>query len=196
MTPTGHPPSPRRIAAATAAALLGASVLLVVAVLPAEYGIDPLGTGEVLGLTALAEAGPRGVALQPAAFRSDVVTFVLGPYQSLEYSYRIEQGGGMLFSWQATGTIVAHFHGQPDGAPKDYAESYDNKEGTESHGTFTAPFNGVHGWYWENAGTNDVTIRLTTAGFYGEPHEYFDGDVIPHSLRDASGTRPSGGSQR
>src|SRR6185503_18083296 len=47
-------PSPKsRILIATALAAIVAAIILVVAVLPAEYGIDPLGTGKALGLTAL-----------------------------------------------------------------------------------------------------------------------------------------------
>ena len=51
---TPAPPSRRRILTATAVAFVTAVVVLVTAVLPAEYGIDPLGTGKMLGLTALA----------------------------------------------------------------------------------------------------------------------------------------------
>jgi hypothetical protein len=51
-----QPPSKKRIAVATIAALIVASVLLVTTVLPAEYGIDPLGTGKALRLTDLAKA--------------------------------------------------------------------------------------------------------------------------------------------
>lgn len=189
-------PSGRRIAAATAIALAAAAVILVIFVLPAEYGIDPLGTGKALGLVALADTGPQRVAPQTAEYRSDSAEFVLGPYQSLEYSYRIQKGGGMLFSWQSTGTILSVFHGQPDGAPEDYAESFDRQETTERHGTFTAPFSGVHGWYWENAAMKDVTIRLTTSGFFSDPNEYFDGRVIPHPLRDARGRPLPEGSTR
>jgi hypothetical protein len=180
-------PSARRLAAATVLALAAACVILVAFVLPAEYGVDLLGTGKALGLVALADMGPERVAVQAGEYRSDSAEFVLGPYQSLEYSYRIEKGGGMVFSWQATGTIVADFHGQPDGAPVDYAESFDRQETVQRHGTFIAPFSGVHGWYWENAAMRDVTIKLTTAGFYSGPNEYFDGDVVPHPLRDARG---------
>src|SRR5438128_1562066 len=43
-------PSPKQIAAAAAAALAIAALLLAAAVLPAEYGKDPLGTGKALGL--------------------------------------------------------------------------------------------------------------------------------------------------
>ena len=49
-------PSRFAIAKAAALALVVAAVLLVTAVLPAEYGIDPLGTGRALGLTDLANA--------------------------------------------------------------------------------------------------------------------------------------------
>src|SRR6058998_2682673 len=54
-------PSKKRIAAAAAVALLIAAVLLVTAVLPAEYGIDPLGTGAALRLTDLAGASKTPV---------------------------------------------------------------------------------------------------------------------------------------
>jgi hypothetical protein len=56
---TIHPPSKKRIAKATAIALLAAAVLLVTVVLPAEYGIDPLGTGKALRLTDLAKADAK-----------------------------------------------------------------------------------------------------------------------------------------
>jgi len=56
---TFHPPSKKRIAIATVVALLVAGVLLLTAVLPAEYGIDPLRTGSLLGLTELANANAK-----------------------------------------------------------------------------------------------------------------------------------------
>src|SRR4030095_15515352 len=55
-------PSTGRIVAASAIALVVALVVLVVAVLPAEYGIDPLGTGKALGLLELAQASAKPVA--------------------------------------------------------------------------------------------------------------------------------------
>ena len=48
--------SAAKIAMATVVALIVGSVILVTAVLPAEYGIDPLGTGKALGLTELANS--------------------------------------------------------------------------------------------------------------------------------------------
>ena len=33
-------------------------------------------------------------------------------------------------------------------------------------GTLTADFDGLHGWYWQNAGDQPVTLTLRTGGDY------------------------------
>jgi hypothetical protein len=43
-------PSRKRILLATGAVLVVSAIVVVTAVLPAEYGLDPLGTGSALGL--------------------------------------------------------------------------------------------------------------------------------------------------
>ena len=65
-------PSLRTLAVASAVSVVVAALVLVTAVLPAEYGIDPLGTGRMLGFTALSQAGtvtpvppPQGATLAP-----------------------------------------------------------------------------------------------------------------------------------
>jgi hypothetical protein len=55
-------PSTRAILTATVIALFVAVIILVLFVLPAEYGIDPVGTGRALGLTDLAKASPAPAA--------------------------------------------------------------------------------------------------------------------------------------
>jgi hypothetical protein len=51
--PEFQPPPGKRIARSVAIAVVVAAVLLVTAILPAEYGIDPTGIGAALGLTEL-----------------------------------------------------------------------------------------------------------------------------------------------
>ena len=58
-------PSMAKIARATLVAAVVAVVILLVAVLPAEYGIDPLGTGKELGLMGLANAAAAKPAPAP-----------------------------------------------------------------------------------------------------------------------------------
>ncbi len=95
--------SRRKLGIATGAALVGAGIVLVTLVLPAEYGIDPLGTGAALGLAALAEPGSSTLTSQDEAYSVNSVEFTLGPFESVEYKYRLEEGGSMLYSWEATG---------------------------------------------------------------------------------------------
>lgn len=147
-------------------ALLVAAIVLVVAVLPAEYGIDLIGTGRLLGLTSLSEAGTGPIVPQDGAFHTETVEFVLGSYQFVEYKYRLESGASLQYRWEATKEVAYDFHSEPDGAPEGYAESFDKQSATRAAGTYTAPFSGIHGWFWENGGGGEVTIKLTTAGFY------------------------------
>ena len=183
-------PSSRRILRATVIAVAIALVVLVVAVLPAEYGIDPLGTGKALGLTALAgteeeqsalpsslEAVRAGVnTAQPGKLAQDTFTVELRPFEGVEYKYRVEKGGSLVYSWAATGDVGFDFHGEPDGAPEKYSESYGKGDARSASGVFIAPTPGVHGWFWENKGSGRVTVTLTTSGFYTKSTEYRDGD--------------------
>lgn len=59
-----------RIAVAGGAAILVAGLLLVTVVLPAEYGVDPVGTGARLGLIELGVIGQQVAALDAAATTS------------------------------------------------------------------------------------------------------------------------------
>ena len=177
--------SRRKIAAAAGVALLVAVGVLLVAVLPAEYGLDPLGAGRALGLLALAQARP--IASEPGEYRLDSAELVLRPTEWVEYTYRLEEGSSMLFSWQATSAVSYNFHSQPDGAPPGYAESFDAQENDHAHGTYTSPFSGIHGWYWENTGTNDTTIAFATAGFYSDAQESRHRVSGFHALTDPRG---------
>jgi len=53
----------QRLAVAAGAALLAAGLILVMFVLPAEYGVDPLGTGARVGLLDLGVVGQQVEAL-------------------------------------------------------------------------------------------------------------------------------------
>lgn len=174
-------PSGRRLAMATIAAVAVAMVVLVGAVLPAEYGIDPLGTGSALGLLHDDAAGtapltrvggdplvpqPRGPADEYGAeHRTDTVEFALGPYEYLEYKYRLAQGATMVYSWQASDAVIHDFHGAPSDGGSEV--SVDRSTRARGAGSLTAAFAGMHGWYWENPGWTPITIRLSSAGFYG-----------------------------
>lgn len=165
----------RRIIVASSTALAVAIAILVTSVLPAEYGWDPLGTGSAMGLMGLSETGQSPLKSQDVFWRKDDITFELAPFESVEYKYRIEEGAAMLFEWQSSGEVVFDMHSEPEGAAPGYAESFSQSRGTGDRGNYTAPFSGIHGWFWQNRGQETVTVHLVTAGFYGYAIEFRDG---------------------
>ena len=181
----------QRLAVAAGAALLGAGLILVMFVMPAEYGVDPLGTGARLGLTELGATGKQIAALEASAtntaeativvgqdkpYKSETVDFIVGPRQGMEYKYRLDKGEALLYSWKATGPVNVEFHAEPDGAPRGYAQTYEKSDRqTAASGTLTAPFAGIHGWYWENTTDQPITVTLTSAGYYNLSHEFRSG---------------------
>jgi len=181
-----------RLAVATGAALLVAGLVLVAVVLPAEYALDPLGTGAKLGLLDLGLTGQQVDALeagkgaaagggtilapQDAAFKQETITFEAQPREGFEYKYRLEKGEALLYSWTSSAPMNTEFHAEPDGAPRGYAQTYEKKDGmTGASGTLTAPFSGIHGWYWENTTDQPATVTLATAGYYNLSHEFRSG---------------------
>ena len=204
-------PSKKAIAKATGIALSIALVLLFTAVLPAEYGIDPLKTGKLLHLTDLAKAseskvaakaepaapaGARPVAApagiytaQPNSYKLDSEDLSLGPGEGVEIKYHMQKGAGMVYSWKANSAVAFEFHGEPDNKPnKDYFESYElnDKVGADhSHGSFTAPSTGIHGWFWENKGKKEVQIHLVTAGFYDNAKMLAGDEKTDLTIQDA-----------
>jgi hypothetical protein len=199
-------PTRKAIAKATVIAAAVAAVLLLVAVLPAEYGFDPLRTGAALGLTELSKstaAKPEPTILpaegqplpsttymaQPRIYKVDSEDFRLTPGRGVEFKYHMQKGAVMVYSWKASGKVMFEFHGEPDQKPNpDYYDSYelDDRVGkTESYGSFTAPSTGIHGWFWENKGDKNVDIHLTAAGFFDSAKMFAGGDPEDMPLEDA-----------
>jgi hypothetical protein len=170
------PDGTRRVLLTSLAALLAALVLLVLVVLPAEYGWDPLGSGEALGLLGLSgEVVPLPLREQPEGYRRDRVEFQLSPFEFVEYGYRMAEGAGLVYSWRASGTVLYNFHSQPDGMAPDYAESFARARAAAHSGTYLAPFDGTHGWFFQNRGEEDVTITLEVSGFISDAEESNEG---------------------
>jgi len=189
----------QRLAVATGAALLAAGLVLVMFVLPAEYGVDPLGTGARFGLLELGltgqrvealEAGASGgaggqpiIAAQERAFKEETIEFMLAPREGMEYKYRLDKGEALLYSWTATAAVNYELHAEPDGAPRGYAQSYEmGQAATQASGTLTAPFSGIHGWFWENTADQPITVTLTAAGFYNVSHEFRSGAPVKNKM--------------
>jgi hypothetical protein len=188
--------SGRKLLASTGIAAAIASVVLVAAVLPAEYGIDPLGIGSALGInnlsavedaddpqsngaSAISPTEAENVPMQSetaessavwksaVAYRNDELSLTLAPNEGAEIKALMRVGERLVFSWEATGLVNFDMHGEVAGAKSNEFTSYwKGRQEQSGHGAFTAPFDGTHGWYWRNRGTKPVTVTAKTSGFY------------------------------
>ena len=201
VVPIAAPPT-RTLARATVVAIVVAALVLVAFVLPAEYGIDPLGLGEATGLTALYQSGaglgdpapavitadPSGPLVpQPADYKIDSMSFTLAPNDSIEYKYELATGAAMVYTWKATGAVDFDFHTEPAGKGAAGSESFEKGTAEAGRGSYRARYPGIHGWYWKNVTRNDVTVNLVTSGFYSEAKQFrADGTTRSKYLDDVT----------
>jgi hypothetical protein len=121
--------------------------------------------------TKLKEVASEGAAKhQSATYRSDAVEVPLqaagaaGSGHKVEYMVRMKAGDVLVYSWEApAGADVWHeFHGHT----ADAVTFYKKAAGAAHHGSLTAPFDGIHGWYYENRTNAPVGVRLKLSGYY------------------------------
>jgi hypothetical protein len=162
--------SNRGLLLACLVAVIMAVVALVLFVWPAEYGKDPTGIGSALGLTRLAETAPAArPVFDPEAEgnRQDNIDIVIPAGGGLEYKLHAVKGDHIEYSWSSGDTeLYFDFHGEPDGDATGYFESYAEGTAAGLAGSLNAPFDGRHGWYWENNTDGPVTVSLLTFGAY------------------------------
>ena len=173
-------PSPRALVWRVAGALLAATAITVLLVLPAEFGIDPSGLGKRTGLLELAatpaKPGTAVAHFYAAPWRSDVIDIPLKAFEELEYKVQMRAGETLLYSWSVDqgGLVYSDFHGESTAPGKparaQTVQSYrvDGKEDGvgASSGALVAPFDGIHGWYWINLGEAPIVVHLRLSGYY------------------------------
>jgi hypothetical protein len=77
----------------------------------------------------------------------------------------------MTYSWSTdAGKVYYDFHAEPDAKkPGEAVQALRYKEvqeATTANGALTAPFDGIHGWYFLNLEAKTTTITLKVSGFY------------------------------
>lgn len=150
-----------------------AAIILVSTILPVEYGIDPMGIGAAVGLSPLASPETVAESDEPdktspqTRYQENSVDILVPAGTGLEYKFHLAKGDAMRYDWSSNeGDIYFDFHGEPDGDTTGYFESYTVSSADTVRGTFTASFDGAHGWYWENRGPTPIVVSLKTQGSY------------------------------
>jgi hypothetical protein len=112
------------------------------------------------------------ISIQPAKWRTDRVLVPVRAGEGLEYKLTMKKGEGLVYniSYGALSDpklMVVEFHGhtkQVDGVGD--LMFYSKTGGSPESGVFTAPWDGIHGWYLKNDSPKDVVAILELAGFY------------------------------
>ena len=187
----GELPTTKQLNRATLIAAGVAGILLVTTVMPAEYGVAPLGTGRLMGLTAMGEskaaehAASEGDAStgetvltldEPTdgsvALAADAqeVSVTLAPGEGREIKATMKAGQEIAYEWKTSdgSEIKWELHGEEAGAPANEYTSYDIATSNGEEGTFRAPFAGTHGWYWRNRSNSPVTIVARASGGFSK----------------------------
>ncbi len=187
---TAAQPKPINLGLSIVMAVMVAGLVLVAWVLPAEYNLDPLGTGKWLGLTGLASSSKGSTFEQSGAthraqeqgFTSDEIHYELTPFASVEYKYHMAEGQTLVYQWRANGDLVFDLHSEEEGSNPEDAISFSTGRNSRGSGSYTAPYTGIHGWFWENRGPETVNFSLNTAGFIDSAILYEGGFANPRAL--------------
>ena len=161
----------------------------------AASGVDPLGL-VVTGLAQTQPLNPAGgqvggppMAVKPGGpltesgttYKVDAIEFLLVPDQFVEYKFNLKAGALMVFNWKADAPVEVDFHTVPDGKPISASETFMRGTVSSGQGTYRAPYAGLHGWYWKNAGKENVKIMLNASGFFTEAR-MFSGDPVGEQM--------------
>lgn len=151
----------------TIASLIIAAIALVLFILPAEYNIDPTGIGGKLGLTVF-NNNTKSTAIQESSnTKQDSVLLTIPAGKGIEYKLAMKKYQKVTYEWITNDSeLYVDLHGEPKGDKTGYFESYSIATVNQMKGSFTAPFEGSHGWYWKNKSEADIQIQLVFNGEY------------------------------
>ena len=191
--------SGKTLALITGGGLLLGALIVVGAVMPAEFNTDPLGIGKASGISRLWApeekdfAGSGALATSSdAPKQSHIVDIPLGAADwkeaAIEYKVAMKPGQSILYKWTATNldgspaTVPVetdqHGHDLPaEGQPQTVID-YRKARLLADQGSLTAPIDGIFGWYFRNHSPDPIMIRLEIEGFYtlvppGQPGNEF-----------------------
>lgn len=163
-------PSSKRLVKATVTAAIAAIAVLVVAVLPAEYGLDPTGLGGALGLTGLSTDQTQMVFFNSEEpYKSETFTLRLYPGSGSELKAVMNSGQMYIYNWESTGELYMDMHAEEhDAGPDEFTSFWEEEAIDSASGNMIAGFAGTHGWYWENRTSQIIEITVSVSGYFGE----------------------------
>jgi hypothetical protein len=97
--------------------------------------------------------------------RTDSMTVTLAPGKGTEVKMLLNAGEGVVYRWTADADVAIDMHGERPTVKGPWTSYSVEAAQRTAAGTFTAPFDGTHGWYWENRSTTPITVTVDVTGF-------------------------------
>lgn len=122
------------------------------------------------------------VSIQDAPFKTETILIEIADLGEVEHKFIMEEDMGLVYAWRVLETegdgVYYDFHGHPmaadrDDYPADFEMTYSKSEGDHQNGSFTAPFGGLHGFYFMNLEEGPITVELTVSGYFSEHKEVY-----------------------
>lgn len=180
--------SGRTLALVAGGGLLAGALIVLGAIMPAEYNVDPLGLGKLSGIARLWAPEEKTIetgAGAPLARdyktppRSDVIEIPLTDFlggakgSELEYKVHMEKDATLIYEWEVIGAdrpedfhFDFHGHTTPIAGEEMTVATYKQSFGLKAQGALTAPFDGIQGWQFSNSSEKPVVVRVKLTGFY------------------------------
>tara|TARA_B100000470_G_scaffold134828_1_gene104380 strand:+ start:1216 stop:1824 length:609 start_codon:yes stop_codon:yes gene_type:complete len=183
-------PTSAQLLKSTVIAIIMAIILLVMVILPAEYGTDPTGVGRLLGLK---EMGEIKMSLLDESYKEssqqnttpsieidhteevmvnntinkDVVEITIEPGQAIEIKLEMKSGSLVQYEWKTImGVLNYNLHGDGYKGSQQFISYKKGRMVPSDSGELKAEFDGYHGWFWRNREKFSVTVSLQTSGDY------------------------------
>ena len=131
---------------------------------------DPAAAAVPTTSAAAAASASASAAAPPAAESgsSHETRVTLAPGQAAEIKLGMRKGARVRYSWTTDrGVVNFDMHADREATPAIKYHGYTKGQGRASdEGELVAAFEGRHGWFWRNRGTEAVTVTLRTHGDY------------------------------
>ena len=183
-------PTSAQLLKSTIIAIIVAIILLIMVILPAEYGTDPTGVGKILGLK---EMGEIKISLLEESqnestqenntssiktdsveqvmvnntINNDVVEITIEPGKAIEIKLEMKSGSLVQYEWKTIkGGLNYNLHGDGYKGSQQFISYKKGRMVPSDSGMLKAEFDGYHGWFWRNREKFSVTVSLQTSGDY------------------------------
>ena len=136
---------------------------------PAVGATAPAASATPAAPTPAASAAAPSTAPAPSAsVRTDEISVTLRPNEGKEVKLSMQQGARVNYSWSTDRGVVNYdTHADRTAPPAIKYHGYAKGQGKRSdEGVLVSAFDGMHGWFWRNRTSQNVTVTLRTNGEY------------------------------